>query len=33
MRGMGGDLALDDVVVGRGATFRMTLPGEPPGEA
>jgi two-component system sensor histidine kinase VicK len=33
MRGMGGDLTLDDVVVGRGATFRMTLPGEPPGEA
>ncbi len=28
MRGMGGDLVLDDVVAGRGATFRLTLPGE-----
>jgi signal transduction histidine kinase len=28
MRGMGGDLILDDVVAGRGATFRLTLPGE-----
>jgi signal transduction histidine kinase/HAMP domain-containing protein len=32
MRGMGGDLALDDPVAGRGATFRMTLPGEPASE-
>jgi signal transduction histidine kinase len=28
MRGMGGDLTLDEVAPGRGATFRMTLPGE-----
>lgn len=28
MRGMGGDLVLDEVVAGRGATFRLTLPGE-----
>ena len=33
MRGMGGDLVLDDVVPGRGATFRLTLPGEPASEA
>ena len=32
MRGMGGDLVLDDVVPGRGATFRLTLPGEPASE-
>jgi signal transduction histidine kinase/HAMP domain-containing protein len=32
MRGMGGDLALDPVEAGRGATFRLTLRGEPPGE-
>ena len=32
MRGMGGDLTLDEVVPGRGATFRMTLPGEPASE-
>jgi signal transduction histidine kinase/HAMP domain-containing protein len=32
MRGMGGDLVLDDVVAGRGATFRLTLPGEPASE-
>ena len=29
MRGMGGDLVLDPAVAGRGATFRLTLPGEP----
>jgi len=30
MRGMGGDLVLDEAVAGRrGATFRLTLPGEP----
>ena len=29
MRGMGGDLALDEVVAGHGASFRLTLPGEP----
>jgi len=28
MRGMGGDLVLDDIAPGRGATFRLTLPGE-----
>src|SRR3954447_11187905 len=28
MRGMGGDLVLDDPVIGGGATFRLTLPGE-----
>ena len=33
MRGMGGDLVLDQRVAGRGATFRLTLPGEPAGEA
>ena len=33
MRGMGGDLVLDDPVPGRGATFRLTLPGEPASEA
>ncbi|MFL5646744.1 MAG: ATP-binding protein [Chloroflexota bacterium] len=33
MRGMGGDLVLDDVVPGRGATFRLTLPGEQASEA
>ena len=33
MRGMGGDLVLDPPVPGRGATFRLTLPGEPAGEA
>jgi signal transduction histidine kinase/HAMP domain-containing protein len=32
MRGMGGDLALDPAQAGRGATFRLTLPGEPPAE-
>ena len=32
MRGMGGDLVLDDLVAGRGATFRLTLPGEPASE-
>ena len=32
MRGMGGDLVLDAVVPGRGATFRLTLPGEPASE-
>jgi signal transduction histidine kinase/HAMP domain-containing protein len=32
MRGMGGDLILDEVVPGRGATFRLTLPGEPANE-
>ena len=33
MRGMGGDLALDPMEPHRGATFRLTLPGEPTGEA
>ena len=33
MRGMGGDLQLEEVVAGRGATFRLTLPGEPASEA
>jgi signal transduction histidine kinase len=28
MRGMGGDLVLDEASAGRGASFRMTLPGE-----
>jgi len=32
MRGMGGDLVLDEVVAGKGATFRLTLPGEPASE-
>jgi signal transduction histidine kinase len=32
MRGMGGDLVLDDPVEGCGATFRLTLPGEPASE-
>jgi K+-sensing histidine kinase KdpD len=32
MRGMGGELTLDEVVSGRGATFRLTLPGEPASE-
>ena len=32
MRGMGGDLVLDEVTVGRGATFRLILPGEPASE-
>jgi hypothetical protein len=32
MRGMGGDLVLDPVEPHRGATFRLTLPGEPAGE-
>ena len=32
MRGMGGDLVLDDVAAGHGATFRLTLPGEPASE-
>jgi len=29
MRGMGGDLVLDAAAPGRGASFRLTLPGEP----
>jgi signal transduction histidine kinase len=29
MRGMGGDLVLDEAASGRGASFRLTLPGEP----
>ena len=29
MRGMGGDLVLDQAAPGRGASFRLTLPGEP----
>jgi len=33
MRGMGGDLVLDPPVPGRGASFRLTLPGEPAQEA
>lgn len=33
MRGMGGDLVLDETVAGRGTTFRLTLPGEPASEA
>jgi signal transduction histidine kinase len=32
MRGMGGDLVLDPAVAGRGASFRLTLPGEPANE-
>ena len=32
MRGMGGDLVLDQAGPGRGARFRLTLPGEPAGE-
>jgi two-component system sensor histidine kinase VicK len=32
MRGMGGDLVLDPPHPGRGATFRLTLPGEPASE-
>jgi hypothetical protein len=28
MRGMGGDLVLDEASVGHGATFRLILPGE-----
>jgi len=32
MQGMGGDLALDPSVAGRGATFRLTLPAEPASE-
>ena len=33
MRGMGGDLILDEAATGRGASFRLTLPGEPAAEA
>lgn len=33
MRGMGGDLVLDPAEAGRGASFRLTLPGEPAHEA
>lgn len=33
MRGMGGDLVLDPAQPGRGASFRLTLPGEPAHEA
>jgi signal transduction histidine kinase len=33
MRGMGGDLVLDPAVAGRGASFRLTLPGEPADDA
>jgi signal transduction histidine kinase len=33
MRGMGGDLMLDGATAGRGATFRLTLPGELASEA
>jgi K+-sensing histidine kinase KdpD len=33
MRGMGGDLVLDPAVAGHGASFRMTLPGEPADDA
>jgi len=32
MRGMGGDLVLDEAAPGRGARFRLTLPGEPASE-
>ena len=32
MRSMGGDLVLDPATAGRGATFRLTLPGEPAAE-
>ena len=31
--GMGGDLVLDPAEAGRGASFRLTLPGEPAHEA
>jgi hypothetical protein len=33
MRGMGGDLVLDEAASGRGAAFRLTLPGEPAHDA
>jgi two-component system C4-dicarboxylate transport sensor histidine kinase DctB len=33
VRGMGGDLAVDPADPGRGATFRLTPPGEPADEA
>ena len=33
MRGMGGDLVLDPAAPDRGASFRLTLPGEPANEA
>jgi signal transduction histidine kinase len=33
MRGMGGDLVLDEAAPGRGASFRLTLPGEPAHDA
>jgi hypothetical protein len=33
MRGMGGDLVVDPADPGRGATFRLTPPGEPAEEA
>jgi signal transduction histidine kinase/HAMP domain-containing protein len=33
MRGMGGELVLDPAEPGRGASFRLTLPGEPAHEA
>ena len=33
MRGMGGDLVLDPAAPDRGASFRLTLPGEPADEA
>jgi len=33
IRGMGGDLVLDEPAPDRGATFRFTLPGEPAAEA
>jgi K+-sensing histidine kinase KdpD len=33
IQGMGGDLVLDPRTPGRGATFRLTLPAEPAGEA
>jgi len=32
-RGMGGDLVVDPADPGRGATFHLTLPGEPADEA